>query len=316
MNYLATDKDFLCNILKAIEMKYSELKPDDSCCIAESIALLKDGLAPGHLHDTSRSSGKQSVSETAQSTEVDEEDEEHSDGITTENKSLNRKEPSSQIGSIEQDLHQLCDDILAHVGTVARKDAAILSTKDIRCLLSVYSLLPFQDDALIESLSSVVALRRTHLEQLPRESLGSLLRTARSSAESVKDTAFGHTESGSVFEQLKNGFISYFSSMQKTASQESGDDSLTEELLTSMQLSIDRASDASKSAEDLERALGFTLDSIFSSMKRGTAFELGQCEELIANYYRVNFVAGTFRSRYNKARARDIAKRVLSRLLP
>lgn len=275
-------------------------------------------MAPGHLHDTSRSSGKQSVSETAQSTEVDREDEEHSVGITTETETLERREPSPQIGeaSIEQDLQQSCDAILAHVGTVARKDAATLSTKDIRCLLAVYSLLPFQDDALIESLSSVVALRRTHLEQLPRESLGSLLRTARSSAESVKDAAFGHTESGSVFEQLKNGFISSFSSIQKTASQESCDGSLTAELLTSVQLSIDRASEASKSAEDLESALGLSLDSIFSSMKRGTAFELAQCEELIANYYRINFVTGTFRSRYDKVRARDIAKRVLSRLLP
>jgi len=323
MNYLATDKVFLLNILKAIETKCTILKSHNLCSIAESIALLKDGLTPGHLppghlHDASTSSGKQSSSERVHTTEVDKADEAQSDGSIVDTECLEGGESLPQIGedSIEQDLQKSCDAILAYVGTSARKDAATLSTKEIRRLLGVFSLLSFQDDALIESLSSVVALRKKHLEQLPREPLGSLLRTARSSAESVKDRACGHTESGSVFEQLKHGFMSFFSSIQETEAKESGDNILTEELLTSVQESIDRASKASKSAEDLKGAFGVSPDSMFSSMKRGTAFELAQCEELIENYYRINFVTGTFQSRYDKVRARDIAKRVLSRLLP
>jgi hypothetical protein len=300
------------------------LNSRDLCCVAESIALIKDSLTPRHLHDASRSSDKPSSSETVQTKAVRKAGEEL-DATIGETECLEGEASAPQIGqasieedlhSIEEDLQQSCDAILAYIGLVARKDAAILPTEEIHRLLAVFSLLPFQDDALIESLSSVVALRKMHLGQLPQESLGSLLRTARSSAESIKDTAFGYTESGSVFDQLKHGFMSFFSSIQETAAKESGDGIVTEELLTLVQESIDRASKASKSAEDLQTALGVSLDSIFSSMKRGTAFELAQCEELIENYYRINFVTGTFKTRYDEVGARDIAKRVLGRLLP
>lgn len=320
MNYLATDKVFLLNILMAIEAKCSMLKSHDLCCVAESIALLKDGMNPEHIEDASKKNGKQSSPETLHRAVVDEmgaDDSDKNSGETeaTEN-SGGESSPRSGEATIERNLRQSCDAILRYVGTAATNDATLLQTDEIRRLLAVYSLLPFQDDTLIETISSVVAVRKTHLEKLPWESLGSLLRTARSSAESVKEIAFGNTGTGSVFEQLKHGFMSFFSSMHEREAKESVDEILTEELLMSMQESIDRASMASKSAEDLQIALGVSLDSIFWSMKRGAAFELAQCKELIDTYYRINFVTGTVQSRYDKAGARDVAKRVLSRLLP
>lgn len=318
MNYLASDKAFLLNILKAVEKQTLELKCHDLCYIAELIALLKDGLSPGHPSDTPKKNDKEPLSDTTQTTERDELNEERSGETNAESKFVEREESSFQSGksSIEQELQQSCDAILTTVGAAATKNAPRLPLGDIRRLLAVYSLLPFQDDALIESLFSVVTLRKTHLELLPRESLGSLLRTARSRAESIKDTAIGNIETESVFEQLKNGFMSFFSSMEATEPKESDDKMLTEELLALVQDCIDKASMASKSAEDLQRALGVSIDSILSRMKRGTAFELAQCKELIENYHRINFVTGKSRSRYDKARARDIAKRVLGRLLP
>ena len=318
MNYLASDKAFLLNTLKATEKNCVHLTSHELCCVAESVALLKDGMSPGRHKDTPKSTTKDSLSDTRQAREgVMETQEQYGDSVVkTESFDGAQSQRLTPKASIEEELQKSCDAILTNVGVAARKDASKFSLKEIRRLLAVFSLLPFQDDALIANLSSEVALRKTHLDQLPRASLGTLLQTARSSAESVKDTALGHMETDSVFDQLKNGFMSFFSSIKETGAKDNADDTLTEELLKSVQDSIDRASTASKSADDLQRALGVSLDSIFSSLKRGTAFELAQCKELIGNYHRINFITGTFRSRYDKARTRDIAKRVLGRLLP
>ena len=76
------------------------------------------------------------------------------------------------------------------------------------------------------------------------------------------------------------------------------------------------ASKAADRAEELRSASGVSLDSLVQNLKQGSAFELGRCNELIENYRRVEFSTGKQRSRYDRERTKDIAKRVLSRLLP
>jgi hypothetical protein len=58
------------------------------------------------------------------------------------------------------------------------------------------------------------------------------------------------------------------------------------------------------------------LDSLLASLHEDAAFELGRAIELIENYKRIEFSTGRRRSRYDSERRKEIAKRVLSRLIP
>ena len=167
---------------------------------------------------------------------------------------------------------------------------------------------------MINNLSEEVEHRLSHLQRSPDGSFESLLKNTRSKTISVNTTLFGDEGSDSPFSIIKNGILSFFHAADDSEKKE--ENNLTDELASMIRESTAIASKAADRAEELRSASGVSLDSLVQNLKQGSAFELGRCNELIENYRRVEFSTGKQRSRYDRERTKDIAKRVLSRLLP
>ena len=90
---------------------------------------------------------------------------------------------------------------------------------------------------------------------------------------------------------------------------------LSEELAHLIQSSVALTTDATRIAKSWKIGSRRSLDSMLNSVDVGSAFELGRCQELIENYQLIEFSTGALGSRVDERR-NDIAKRVLSRLLP
>ena len=143
------------------------------------------------------------------------------------------------------------------------------------------------------------------------------MRKTKSKAVSVNTTLFGDENSDSPFSAIKNGIRSFFQGSEGSEDAEKKDENnLTDELISLIQESTASASNAANRAEKLRLSSGVSLDSMLQDLKLGTGFELGRCNELIENYRRIEFSTGEQRSRYDRERTKDVAKRVLSRLLP
>jgi hypothetical protein len=316
MNFLSSDKNFLLLVLQEVQAKATNLKSSSELCsLAESVAVLKEGLKPGKAGDSSKSSLPESLPESKVASEVTETSAE--EPLDQQASSTAEKMSTVDEVLIEKELHQSCESILESIASQAIAMVGCLSTDEIGRLLAVYSLLPFQNDALINGILEEITKRKSHLQQTRSGSFENILLRARSSALSVNTTVFGDKNSESPLNHIKNGIMSFFSSSENADSGETKDEnSLTEELTTSIQESAATTSKAAKSVEDLHLASGISIDSVFQNLRRGTAFELGRCSELIENYRRIEFSTGTLRSRYDKETRNEIAKRVLSRLLP
>jgi hypothetical protein len=321
MNFMSSDKSFLLLVLQKVEMETKNMRSSiDLCSLAESIAVLKEALKPGTTGDESGNIVKKvSISENAVHEQIELTGDESSGQVKENEESLTLEEnmPPLDDATIDEEMRQLCDIILTFIGSQARDMAGKLSSVEIRRFLVVYSLLPFQDDELVNDFAQEIENRLLHLQRSPNSSFESLLINARSKTLSVNTTLFGDSSSGSRFDLIKNGIKNLFSSSDDVDTLEKKEENLiTEELESLIQESASTTSMAAKSIENLHIASGISLDSIFQDLKRGTAFELGRCNELIENYRRIEFSTGKFRSRYDKERRQDIAKRVLSRLLP
>lgn len=318
MNYLSSDINFLLLVVKEVHRKAVTLESNTELCVlAESVSVLKEGLETRYTEEIGESLKGKSVVQDVTSLEttdaIDQADHKESDIDL-----LSEATISSDEVSADETLHNLCNELLEFVASTARERIKTLSTEEIRRLLSVYSLLPFQADDLINNFSEEVNDRLSQLQHLSsEESFESLLRKTKSKAVSVNTTLFGDENSDSPFSAIKNGIRSFFQGSEGSEDAEKKDENnLTDELISLIQESTASASNAANRAEKLRLSSGVSLDSMLQDLKLGTGFELGRCNELIENYRRIEFSTGEQRSRYDRERTKDFAKRVLSRLLP
>lgn len=301
-------------VLKEVQTKVTNLKSvAELCSLAETLALLKDALQPNDL-----------ASDTGAETSIDKKAKDETDGkqsLSETTQELSSQDEESVIpvdhSAIDEEMKYACNELLVSVADQAKEMTAKLTAQDIRRLLAVYSLLPFQADDLINHLEEEVSKRLSYLEGSASGSLENWLKRAKYKSDSVNSILFEDTES-SRFDHIKNGIMSLFraSDVNESADEKGGENGLPEELATMIQESIALTSKAANRAEVMRNALRVSLDSILNGLNEGSSFELGRCQELIENYRRVEFSTGTLRSRYDKERRKDIAKRVLSRLLP
>ena len=312
MKYCSSDPIFVVNVLKAVQKKTSNLQgTDDLCALAESISMLKESLKAA---DTTRHTNIDS--------NTDENAEQHKDQSfeTPVDVTLTPEDDSSiplDYALVNQELKLSCDAILQSITLQAKETAEKFSSVEIRRLLVVYSFLPFQADDFIDCLDREVSFRLSYQKRSSNASLESLIKNAKSKSVAVNSTIFGDASS-SRFGSFKNGILSLFrnSDSSETSDENTEENNLTEELASLIQESIASTSDAAKQAEEFQTASRTSLDSILKRLGEGSSFELGRCQELIESYRRIEFSTGTRRSRYDKERRKDIAKRVLSRLLP
>ena len=311
MNFLSSDVNFLLLVVKEVHRKAATLESNTELCVlAESVSVLKEGLESRSTEEIGESLKGKSVVQDVTSLET-------TDAIDPADHKESEATISSDEVSVDETLHNLCNELLEFVASTARERIKTLSTEEIRRLLSVYSLLPFQADDLINNFSEEVNDRLSQLQHLSEESFESLLRKTKSKAVSVNTTLFGDENSDSPFSAIKNGIRSFFQGSEGSEDTEKKDENnLTDELISLIQESTASASNAANRAEKFRLSSGVSLDSMLQNLKLGTGFELGRCNELIENYRRIEFSTGEQRSRYDRERTKDVAKRVLSRLLP
>lgn len=220
-------------------------------------------------------------------------------------------------------ISSITDQMLNSIATLAIDLSENLTANEIRRLLEVYSLLPFQADAMVACLSEEVSNRLEAFQDLRKDrTLVTLLKDASKKSSVVRSSLFDDSNT-SLFSSVRTRFVSLFRSSTNNNYEDEVvnqiDDEgtkLTEEIASVIQDSISATSDAANRAKADQSTLQLSLDKVIQTLEEGASFELGRSLELIENYHRTEFATGERRSRYDKDGKNYISKRVLSRLLP
>lgn len=308
MKYFQSDSEFLHQVLNVVDSKAGDVKSvEDLCFLAETLALLKEALKAG---DEKISDSKPTKPETD---ELFTNDEETASATPESDNDMGALE--QQDVSVEDSMILLCDGLLASMAEQAKSEVSSASALELQRLLSVYSLLPFQADVLVDTIEAEVNARLPKSGNQPMIMVEDLLHQAREKSEFVQKELFQDEESSGMRAALKNGIMSLFRSVESADGNESSD-TLPKEIASMIQDSITTTVEASSALQQMQESLHVSIDSIGQRNSEGTYFELGRCQELIANYRRVEFSTGTRRSRYDEEGRKIVSKRVLSRLLP
>jgi hypothetical protein len=303
MRMTSNQRSFVLEVLKRVSEKVPNASSGtELCSLAEVIGILKEASKT-----SSSKNSKESNIDDAQSESANDE-----------------ANLTPQIEDIKQQISSTSDQMLNSIATLAISSAKRLTANEIRRLLEVYSLLPFQADEMIACLSDEVSNRLATLEDLRNDqSLVTILKDASKKSSVVRSSLFDVSHA-SLFSSIRARFLSIFQSWNDNDDEEDEvvaqiDDEgtkLTEEIASVIQDSISATSDATKRAKADQSALQLSLDEVVQCLEEGASFELGRSLELIENYHRTEFATGERRSRYDKDRKNYISKRVLSRLLP
>ena len=300
----SSDQPFLLRVLTRISKQIPGITTgNDLCSLAVTIGILKEA---------SKTSPEKK--------EVYNEEEVPSETIKEDETSLSQIKDPDNISSVQEQLSSRSDDVLDSIAEIATELSKQLTANEIRRLLEVYSLLPFQADTLVDCLSEEVSNRLTALRDLQRtQTLDVLLKDASRKSSVVRSSLFDDSNA-SLFGSIKAGIRSFFGSTndeQQEADQIDDEGTkMTEEIASIIQDSISASSDAASRAEADQSALQISLDNVIQTLQEEASFELGRSQELVENYHRTEFTTGKRRSRYDKDRKNYISKRVLSRLLP
>lgn len=307
MKCFQSDPTFMLNVLQEVQLQVENLDvTEDLCSVAETAALLKEALKSGEGRDVSTSSDPLNMPEIP----------EVSEKVTDpfEVKPISAEvDPELSRMSTEDEMVDLCDEMLALIASKMPDKINHCTAQELRRLLSVYSLLPFQADRLIQEIEKEVEGRLPQSDSIPRVTVEEILQDAKAKNEIVQKVLFHQTDSSSLSTTLKNSVMSLFRASDKAGPEETN---LPEDLALMIRESIASTLKVSASLQGMRSTLNVSIDTIGQQASEGMYFELGRCQELIANYRLVEFSTGTRRSRYDKERRKEISKRVLSRLLP
>jgi hypothetical protein len=301
MKMTSKQESFLLEVLTRIsQMVPNASSGSELCNLAEIIGLLKEASK------SSSPKPKESSNEDGESELADKGD-----------------DSTPPPEDIQHQIATISDQMLNSIATLAIDRSKTLTANEIRRLLEVYSLLPFQADATIACLSDEVINRLSAFQDLRKDrTLVTLLTDASKKSSIVRGSLFDDSNT-SIFGSIRNRFLSIFRSSNNNNDDDEVinqiDDEgtkLTEEIASVIQDSISATLDATDRAKADQSALQLSLDKVIQTLEEGASFELGRSLELIDNYHRTEFATGERRSRYDKDRKNYIAKRVLSRHLP
>ena len=302
MKITSSEQPFLLRVLTRISKKIPDLSSgNELCSLAETIGILKEA---------SKDSPKKKENNN---------DESPSESIDEEETSESQIDDPENI-SVQKQLSTMLDQMLNSIAILAIDSSENFTANEIRRLLEVYSLLPFQADVLIDCLSEKVSKRLAAIQNLKRSpTLDILLKDANKKSSVVRSSLFDDS-STSLLGSIKAGIMSLFGSSNSDQDEVDPIDDegtkMTEEIASIIQDSISASSDAANRAEADQSALQISLDKVIHTLQEEASFELGRSQELIENYHRTEFATGERRSRCDKDQKNYISKRVLSRFLP
>jgi len=223
--------------------------------------------------------------------------------------------------TIASDLSFTIDSLIATLSKISKDLLPRLSHTELRRMLAVYSFTPIRADELISAVQSEMDRRRFDIIQGSRQTaLSDIFDRLEKGAFHARHVQQELTNRpGSPFSGIKEVFKSFFRHGSDGDEAESDDKAaeqarILDELNEALSCLIDAAEYARKlsnTAHDRSNEESVALDHEQSAL-----FELGKCDELLAHYRRVDFESGQRQTRLDEVLGRDMAKRVLSRLLP
>jgi hypothetical protein len=319
MHFFRSDRRFLHDVLLEVQKNASRVSTASELCgLAESLAVIKEAVRSGDSARVKKEMPAGTENSESALTDLTITNSKASEPI--ENSDKDDPPPLIDDASIDIELVDTCDGLLNSVAKHANDVVGKLRADELRRLLAVYALLPFQADHLIDTIEKEVEKRMGYLTSMSStEVVEDLLQEAAANSMAVNKTLFGESHAGdSRLSAIKKGLRSLF--MSSDSSEDMSDDNvanvLTAEVSSMIQEAADSAYKAVRRLEGIGSAALVSPDRIIQDIEEGAAFELGRCQELIKSYRRVEFSTGKRKSRYDKVRRRDISKRVLSRLLP
>eukprot|EP00536_Pseudo-nitzschia_multiseries_P000582 jgi/Psemu1/62719/estExt_Genemark1.C_70144 len=296
------EQPFLLSVLSRMNEKLQDISTgSELCSVAEAIGMLEEDLM-------TNSKTKETQTDDSQSQSNNEED------------NPVAKTQATETMSIQEEISNMAEEMLNSLAALVVDFSEKLTADEIRRLLEVYSLLPFQADAMIDCLSDEVSTRLEALQNLRKgQSLGVLLNDANKKSSVVRSSLFDESNK-SFLRSMKARLVSIFGPTNADEDEvERIDDEgtiMTEEIASIVQDSIKASSDAANRAEADQKALQLSVDKVLQTLEESASFELGRSQELIENYHRTEFATGKHRSRCDRDGKNYISKRVLSRLLP
>lgn len=205
--------------------------------------------------------------------------------------------------------------LLAGVAEKAIEKVHELSGTEMRKLLLVYLLVPFQTDGLVDAMEEETN-RRTAVLGFPgdTERIQDLARRAADSA--LQATYSLSARPSSVGSTIKNGIKAIFGVHDVGDEISEEDAARLSEVVDSIHCASILVRDISERMERVQRGTGFGAETLLSGVEQGAGVELGRCRELIACYRRIDFSTGSQGGRCDNERRKDTGKRLLSRLFP
>lgn len=298
MNMLVSSPIFVRDILKNLEPKIPLLMHGGELCeVAESLSHVLNSI------------GATDRTRTGISPDVDQKIE----GVVNKQDSDTEEEAVLDKLLTESDIHKSCCRLLTALADRASHETVKFSAKEMRRLMLIYAVIPFQADQFVDSIENEVNRRMDALVFANRDgSIQGVTRLVSNSVREVSNSLSGKVEGDSPVAAFKNGLKALF-----RPSDADGD---APEEVAEMLMKLDRAVSLSQGATDrlerIERGTRIDAEGIIRGKEQGASVELGRCRELIASYRRVDFTTGARTSRYEQERRNDIGKRVLSRLFP
>lgn len=319
MDMGSSDPAFVISVLQAIESKVGSLQTGERLVdLAQTLAKLRrtverlEQQSPEETRNDSRSS--ENLDEK-QATDEDESGSDQSNNAKSANDEVIQEQQNSTI-AIRSVILASTSQILAKISDAAIEMVHDLSAEEMRELLLVFLVTPFQVDDLVNSID-----KETHrrLEVLgfkgPAESVQDLARRAFDSSVLASNTLSGESESTSTVDTIKNGIKAIFGVHQISEVSEPHVAALTA-LAENAQRTTTLIRETLGRMEQIRQGTGADTESLLRGAEQGTVIELGRCQELAAAYRRIDFSTGAQRCRYDSSRRRDISKRILSRLFP
>jgi hypothetical protein len=305
MDFMSSDLFSLAQALRAFELRsLSDIQLSELCGLVESLARVKrpflDSKTISVPEEPRQPSSTESLSDNP------------SKIYSNDGESVIASLSEEQI--LRKEISHLSRSILANAIAHAAQNVANLSPEQLRRFLVVVTMSPLEAHVFVESVEREL-LSRTIDKSQQSKSLESILAIVADTAKQSRSLLSVKSGQGDTpLTALKSGLRSLFFNTEQDNSESS--EKWHQEVQEVTDLLNETMTHALYVADRLRAVTNVTgsgIDRILQSIEEGSNFELGRCKELIEAYHRIDFQTGTWHSRYDKERRKDIGKRLLSR---
>jgi hypothetical protein len=313
MNMVSSAPSFVSAVLQDFEGKVGSLQTRKELIdIAETIAKLKRSIGSKKSFDNGGAPSADVHESDRKENEVDAVFGKPLHDHTDEKEGDKQEQKSTTVTAAILDS---TDRLLACVAETAIERVHDLSGAEMRKLLLVLLVIPFQADDLVAAMEEETNQRTAALSfAADKERIQDLIGDAGDSALQAHNSLA--TRPSTVGSAIKNGIKAIFgvNDVDEEISEE--DAERFSQVAESIHRTSELLGDISERMERVERATGLDTETLMRGVEQGAAVELGRCRELIASYRRIDFATGSPGDRCDNERRKEIGKRLLSRLFP